>query len=183
MSVPGSGGSGEPGSLRSDTMPSPIVYRPMEPADAEAASQLIVDLFTEFIGPEYTEEGRAEFLRYVQPHEIVERTRSNHFVLVAMEGEHPAGVIELRDNDHVSLLFVDTRYQRHGIARELLARAIAVARPAKPGLDRVTVNSSHFGVPAYERLGFRQTGPERAVNGIVFIPMAHQLDASQESAP
>ncbi|MDP6582666.1 MAG: GNAT family N-acetyltransferase, partial [Vicinamibacterales bacterium] len=101
---------------------------------------------------------------------------SNHFVLVAMAADRPAGVIELRDNDHVSLLFVDGRFQRHGIARELLTRALSVARPAKPGLDRVTVNSSRFGVPIYERLGFRQTGPERSVNGIVFIPMAHQLE-------
>ena len=37
----------------------------------------------------------------------------NHFVLVALAGEQPAGVIELRDNDHVSLLFVDSRFQRH----------------------------------------------------------------------
>ena len=161
-------------------MPSPIVYRPMEPADAEAVSRLIAESFTEFIGPEYTDEGRAEFLRHVEPAALVERTRSNHFVLVAMAGEQPAGVIDLR---HVSLLFVDSRHQRHGIARELLARVLTVARPAKPGLDRVTVNSSRFGVPAYERLGFRQTGPERTVNGIVFIPMAHQLDAGQESAP
>ena len=157
-------------------MPSPIAYRPMEPADAEAVSRLIVESFTEFIGPEYTEEGRAEFLRYVQPAALVERTRSNHFLLVAMGGGRPAGVIELRDNDHVSLLFVDAGHQRHGIARELLERALAVARPAKPGLERVTVNSSRYGVPAYERLGFRQTGPERTVNGIVFIPMAHQLE-------
>ncbi len=157
-------------------MSSQIVYRPMEPADAEAVSRLIAASFTEFIGPEYTEEGRAEFLRYVAPAALVERTRSNHFLLVAMADGRPAGVIELRDNDHVSLLFVDAGHQRHGIARELLARALAVARPAKPGLDRVTVNSSRYGVPAYERLGFRQTGPERAVNGIVFIPMAHQLE-------
>ena len=59
----------------------------------------------------------------MQPHAPIERTRSNHFVV--------------------------------------LARAMAVARPAKPGLDRVTVNSSRFAVPAYERLGVRQTGPER----------------------
>jgi len=64
-----------------------------------------------------------------------------------------------------------------GRARVAGSRALAVARPAKPGLDRVTVNSSRFGVPAYERLGFRQTGPERTVNGIVFIPMAHRLEA------
>lgn len=160
-------------------MPSPIVYRPMEPADAEAVSRLIVDVFTEVIEPEHTDEGRSEFLRYVRPDALVERTRSNHFVLVALARERPAGVIELRDNDHVSLLFVDTRHQRRGIARELLARALAVARPARPGLDRVTVNTSRFGVPAYERLGFRQTGPERTVNGIVFIPMAHQIDAGR----
>ena len=160
-------------------MSSPIVYRPMEPADAVAVSRLIVESFTEFIGPEYTEEGRAEFLRHVEPGALVERTRSNHFVLVAMAGEEPAGVIDIRDNDHVSLLFVDTRHQRHGVARELLERALAIARPAKPGLERVTVNSSRFGVPAYERLGFRQTGPERTVNGIVFIPMAHRLEADE----
>jgi GNAT superfamily N-acetyltransferase len=153
-----------------------VDYRAMEPADAEAVSGLILDAFTEFISGEYSNEGRVEFSRYVQPEALVERSRSNHFILVAMAAERPAGVIELRDNDHVSLLFVDSGFQRHGIARELLMRALSVARPAKPGLDRVTVNSSRFGVPIYEKLGFRQTGPERSVNGIVFIPMAHQLD-------
>ncbi len=153
-----------------------LAYRAMEPVDAEAVSRLIVDAYTEFIAEEYSDEGRAEFTKYVQPAALIDRSRSNHFVLVAMDADRPAGVIELRDNDHVSLLFVDSRYQRHGIARELLMRALAVARPAKPRLDRVTVNSSRFGVPIYEKLGFRQTGPERTVNGIVFIPMAHQLD-------
>jgi GNAT superfamily N-acetyltransferase len=154
---------------------SAVVYRPMTPDDAEAASRLILDAFAQFIAGEYSDEGRAEFTRYVQAAALVERSRSNHFVLMAMEGENPAGVIELRDNDHVSLLFVGRGFQRHGIAGELLARALSVARPAKPGLERVTVNSSRFAVPIYEKLGFRQTGPERSVNGIVFIPMAHQL--------
>ena len=153
-----------------------IVYRPMEADDAAAVSRLILDSFAEFIAGEYTEEGRAEFTRYVQPEVLVDRTSTNHFVLVAMAADRPAGVIELRDNDHVSLLFVDSTFQRHGVARELLLRALSVARPAKPGLDRVTVNSSRFGVPIYEKLGFHQTGPERSVNGIAFIPMAHRLE-------
>ena len=153
----------------------PIVYRPMTPADAQAVSRLILDSFAEFIEAEYSDEGRAEFIRHVQPEALVDRSRSDHFLLLAIAGGKPAGVIDLRDNDHVSLLFVDSGFQRHGIARELLVRALSVARPAKPGLDRVTVNSSRFGVPIYKRLGFRQTGPERTVNGIVFIPMAHLL--------
>ena len=94
---------------------SAIVYRPMTPDDAEAASRLILDAFAQFIAGEYSDEGRAEFTRYVQAAALVERSRSNHFVLMAMEGENPAGVIELRDNDHVSLLFVGRGFQRHGI--------------------------------------------------------------------
>ena len=156
-------------------MPREVVYRLMERADVESVSRLILDSFTEFIADEYSDEGRAEFSRYTQPAAIVERTNANHFVLLAVEAHKVVAAIEIRDNDHVALMFVDVKFQRRGIARELLQRAIALARPAKPALDRVTVNSSRFGVAFYEKLGFRQTGPERVVNGIVFIPMAHQL--------
>ena len=88
-----------------------------------------------------------------------------------------AGMIEIRENNHVALLFVDKAHQHHGIAKGLLHAALADARAADPDVERVTVNSSRYGVPAYEKLGFRQTGPERAVNGIAFIPMAMRLDA------
>ena len=156
-------------------MSSQITYRLMEREDAESVSRLILDAFTEFIANEYSDEGRAEFTRYVQPAALVERSQANHFVLLAVEQGQVAAVTEIRDNDHVALMFVDVRFQRRGIARKLLQQAIGLARPAKPDLDRVTVNSSRFGVPIYEKLGFRQTGPERNVNGIVFIPMAHRL--------
>ena len=152
-----------------------VAYRALTQDDAPAVSRLIIDSFTEFIAPEYSAEGRAEFVRHVQPEALVERSRSNHLVLVAASANTVVGVIELRNNDHVSLLFVDRVFQQHGIARTLLRRALSEARPATPDLERVTVNSSRFGVPIYERLGFRQTGPERSVDGIVFIPMAHQL--------
>ena len=48
------------------------------------------------------------------------------------------------------------------------------AYSASCGLN-LTVLSSRYGVPAYEKLGFRQTGPERAVNEIACIPMAMRL--------
>lgn len=152
-----------------------LAYRPMTADDAPAVSRLILEVFEAFIVTEYSEEGRAEFGRYVEPDALMRRLASNHFLLVAVSGDRLAGVIEMRDNDHVSLLFVDQTFQRHGVARTLLAKALAVVRPARPDLERVTVNSSRYGVPVYEKLGFRQTGPERSVNGIVFISMAHQL--------
>ncbi len=158
-------------------MNQPLVFRPIEPADADAVSRLILAAFDEFIANEYTEEGRREFAQFVEPAAITDRASAGHLFLLAEQDGRLAGVIELRNHDHVSLLFVDGAFQHQGVARELLARALAVARPARPDLERVTVNSSRFGVPAYERLGFRQTGPERTVNGIVFIPMAHELSS------
>ena len=174
--------SGKSGSAVKEMDGNVVAYRALAEADAPAVSRLIIDSFTEFIAPEYSEEGRAEFIRYVQPEALVDRSRSNHLLLVARAANTVVGVIELRNNDHVSLLFVDRAFQQHGIARTLLRRALSAARPAIPDLERVTVNSSRFGVPIYERLGFCQTGPGRSVNGIVFIPMAHQLAPDPTSA-
>ena len=157
-------------------MSSTIDYRPMRPDEAPAVSAMIVEAFDEFIAPDYGREGIAEFHRFAASDAIVARMTKNHFVRVAVAGGSPVGMIEIRDNNHVALLFVDKAYQHHGVATSLLDMALADARDANPDLARVTVNSSRFGVPAYEKLGFRQTGAERTVNGIVFIPMAKQLN-------
>ncbi len=153
-----------------------ISYRIMEPAEAASVSRLVRASFDEFIGPEYTQQGVGEFYQYVEPEALEQRTQADHFVLVAVADERPIGMIEIRQNNHVALLFVDKQYQHHGIAKELLRRALAEARTKTQNLERVTVNSSRYGVPAYEKLGFRQTGPERTVNGIVFIQMAKRLE-------
>lgn len=149
----------------------------MGPGEAGDVSALILSSFNEFIGPEYTDEGVAEFRRFVAPEALEARTADDHFVRVATVDGVLAGMIEIRQNNHVALLFVDKAHQHRGIAKGLLHAALADARAADPDLERVTVNSSRYGVPAYEKLGFRQTGPEREVNGIAFIPMAMQLVA------
>ena len=153
-----------------------VCYRVMQPGEAGAVSALVLSSFDEFIGPELTDEGNAEFRRFVAPEALEARTAEDHFVRVATVDGVLAGMIEIRQNNHVALLFVDKAHQQHGIGKGLLHAALADARAADPDLERVTVNSSRYGVPAYEKLGFRQTGPERSVNGIAFIPMARQLD-------
>ena len=154
-------------------MSAEVRYRAMQTGEAEAVSALILASFDEFIGPDYEgEEGIAEFRRFAAPEALAARAAGDHLVRVATVDGTLAGMIEIRDRNHVALLFIDKAYQRRGIARGLLDRALADARAADPDVERVTVNSSRYGVAAYERLGFRQTGPERSVNGIVFIPMA-----------
>ena len=156
-----------------------ITCRGMTPDEAGEVSTLALASFDEFISPEYTPQGVDEFRKYVKADAIRERVAQDHFVMMAVDGKMLAGMIEIRQNNHVALLFVGKAYHRRGVARGLLAHALEAARGARPDLERVTVNSSRHGVPAYEKLGFRQTGPERIVNGIVFIPMAKRLEASR----
>ena len=157
-------------------MSADVRYRAMGPGEAAAVSALILASFDEFVGPDYeAEEGVAEFRRFAAPEALEARAAGDHLVRVATVDGTLAGMIEIREHNHVALLFVDKAYQRRGIARGLLRAGLADARAADPGVERVTVNSSRYGVAAYEKLGFRQTGPERAVNGIVFIPMAMRL--------
>ncbi len=155
-----------------------ITYRVIEPGEEKKVSELVLESFGEFIRHEYSQEGIDEFRRYAQPEALEQRSRADHCVLVATVKDRIAGVIEIRQHDHISLLFVDRRLQRKGIAKDLLQKALEVMRTAKPDLERVTVNSSRYGVPVYEKLGFHQTGPERTVNGIAFIPMVLRLAGS-----
>ena len=158
-------------------MPDAITYRMMEATDAEQVSELICASFDEFIAPEYSAEGVAAFRRYAEPDAIRARSASgSHFVMVAEVGSHLTGITEIRDCNHVALLFVGKQFHRRGIARELFDRALRQARVTRPDVERMTMNSTRYGVKAYEKLGFRQTGPERNVNGIVFVPMAMRLD-------
>ncbi len=157
-------------------MSTPVDYRPMRVDEAPAVSAMVIAAFDEFIAPDYGPEGIAEFHRFAAADALVARIAKDHFVRVAVAGSAPVGMIEIRENNHVALLFVEKAYQHHGVATSLLELALADARAASPDLARVTVNSSRFGVRAYEKLGFRQTGAERTVNGIVFIPMARQLN-------
>ena len=157
-------------------MSAELRYRAMRPGEAGAVSALILASFDEFIGPDHTADGIAEFRKFAAPEAIAARAADDHLVRVATADGVLAGMIEVREHNHVALLFVDKAYQGQGVARGLLRAALADARAADPDVERVTVNSSRYGVAAYEKLGFRQTGPERAVNGIVFIPMAMRLD-------
>ena len=158
-------------------MREPVTCRMMKPADVEQVSDLVRSAFDEFIGPDYTEQGVAEFHRYADPEAFRERVRGgSHFVMVAEVGGRLAGITEIRDCNHVALLFVGKQFHRRGIARGLFDRAVKQARVTRPDVERMTMNSSRYGVAAYEKLGFRQTGPERSVNGIVFVPMAMRLD-------
>lgn len=149
-----------------------LVIRPMNPGEETGVCDLVMRVFTEFVAPGYGPEGLKEFHKYVDPAALLKRSEAGHFVLIAAVQGQLAGVIEMRHHEHICLLFVDRQFLRRGIAKALLLQALDVSRQHNPDLERVTVNSSPYAVPVYEKLGFVQTGPEQVKNGIRFVPMA-----------
>jgi GNAT superfamily N-acetyltransferase len=150
----------------------------MQPGEETQVCELIARIFHAFVAADSSPEGVQEFLKYVQPEPLLERSRVNHFVLVAVAQDRIVGVIEVRGYQHVSLLFMDQAYQGQGIARELWRRALSICRKEKPDLAEVSVNSSPYAVPIYEKLGFRPQGLEQTAHGIRFVPMAFDLASS-----
>jgi GNAT superfamily N-acetyltransferase len=147
----------------------------MRPGEEDEISRLILSVFSEFVAPLYPPEGTAEFSRYVGPDDLRKRFLSNHFTLVATAAERIVGMIEVRDENHICLFFVDKRSQGRGIGRELLGRALAQCRENNPDTTAVSVNSSPNSAAVYERLGFVPIGPEETKNGITFVPMSLAL--------
>lgn len=153
----------------------PLILRHMDPGEEVEVSNLVARSFNEFISPDFPEEGIEEFFGYSNPRALVKRSDGNHFVLVAETEGIIAGMIEIREMRHVSMLFVEKAFHRRGIAKGLLIAALdrieTESRPPK----KVTVHSSRFAVPFYESLGFVRTEEEKIIHGVIHIPMALAL--------
>ncbi len=147
----------------------------MREGDLLQVTQLVTKLFNQFEAPEYSTEGVNNFLRYVDVDAFRKRMNTNHFALVSRKGETIVGVIEVRNNDHICLLFVDAAYHQQGIGKTLLKTAIARCGKSNPKLKEITVNSSPFAVPIYRRFGFVAIGGEKLQEGIRYIPMTLSL--------
>jgi GNAT superfamily N-acetyltransferase len=146
----------------------PIFYRQIQPVEIPLVAALARESFDQFVAIHYQAEGISEFHRYASAEALCQRHEAGHITLVAEEPGKLVGMLQLRELNHISMLFVRPSRQRGGIGRGLIAAAGALAGDT----DReFTVNSSPNAVSAYQRLGFRITGSEQCLRGIRFVPM------------
>jgi predicted N-acetyltransferase YhbS len=145
---------------------------PFQPIHAVAVSSLVRQVFDEHVAASFGPEGIAEMHEHVAPEAIAERA-TTHLTLVAREGGEEVGVIEVRNSDHISMLFVKTALMGKGIASALVEVAEEVCRAA--GREAMTVNSSLNAQSYYERMGFRPTDEPQRLHGFAFVPMEKRL--------
>ncbi|WP_319477102.1 GNAT family N-acetyltransferase [Marispirochaeta aestuarii] len=133
---------------------------------------LLSSVFNEFVGFEYTEEGNKVFNDLIKPENILERHKSGNIILTYEKNGRIIGIIEVRDNNHICLFFVDKRYHNKGIGRELFNEMLLKIEGKTEYLE---INASPFSEEIYSRLGFKSIDNKKEINGILFIPMKMKL--------
>jgi GNAT superfamily N-acetyltransferase len=156
----------------------PWQLRSMQSGEETKVNELIARVFNQYIAPNFSAEGCAEFMKYIHPNDIRRRSQLNHFVILAISEEEILGVTEIRDYDHISLLFVDGGHQGKGIGRALLDQALEISKKNKPDLEEISVNASPNSILIYQHMGFKPTSSEQIKNGVRYTPMVLELKAS-----
>lgn len=158
----------------------PYEVRFADAQEWEDAMSLAWRTFLEFEGDVYPPEGVRSFEDFITDSELKRRfIMGKYQMLVASSGGKVVGMISLRNETHISLLFVDRHYHKRGIGRALI---LALANYVRDEIGRtaLTVNASPYGVEFYHRVGFQDMGPEMQRDGIIFTPMI--LDMSKEES-
>lgn len=105
-----------------------ITYREIRKGEEEEICRLVMDCFAEFVAPGYSEEGVTEFSKYVNPIFTRQRMANKHFIILALDNNSAAGVIEVRNYNHICLFFVKKEYKNRGVGRELINWQLRNAR-------------------------------------------------------
>lgn len=133
----------------------------------ESIIPLVWDVFLEYVGNTYSEEGKQEFYQSITDKQYLDRLT----IYGAYENGVLNGIIASRNNgNYIALFFVDSSFQGKGIGRALLN---CITKENQSGF--LFVNSSPYAVPIYEHFGFKKVYHEQCVNGIRFIPMMLSL--------
>ena len=150
---------------------SKIMVRCAYHSDWDGAMKLAWDTFVRFDAPDYSQEGIDNFRKFVNDDMLRKMFVAGHYQLfVATDGPRYVGMLSLREKKHISLLFVDEHYHRHGVASALLTFVKRYAYEEE-GVDRLTVNSSPYAVGFYHKKGFKDLQGETVLDGIRFTPM------------
>lgn len=154
---------------------SQIVIKKLESRQWDDAIALIWKTFLRFEAGDYPEEGIHSFLEFISD----ERLKKLYIV-----GEYPVyaafldgkmvGVISLRSQNHISLLFVEGAHHRKGIGKALIDVAKDHVR-TESRKNFLTVHSSPYGVEFYHRVGFVDTDSRMQKEGIIYTPMRCEI--------
>lgn len=147
-----------------------MTTRRLRAEDLEEASAVCMASFMAAVAPSLSPLGVETFAGIVSVDGFANRMSDENDMFAFELAGRVVGVAELMGGQHVATLFVLPDCQGQGIGRALMEALFACARG-----DVVTVRASLGSVPAYERYGFRVSGPVGEYAGLVYQPMERAL--------
>lgn len=134
------------------------------------ALPLIWDVFSEYEAVNYSREGKQAFWDAIHSEEYLAQLKAYG----AFEDNELIGIIAVRnEGSHVALFFVKGIYHGKGIGRKLWNAVLE-----ENTSHNITVNSSLYAVPIYEKLGFARIDDIQEDGGIRYLPMKYETDAA-----
>ncbi len=143
--------------------------------EVEELSEVILEVFEEFVAGDFLEEGITLFKEFISPVSLKQREEKGiAFTLVAKYQGKIIGTISIKDKDHIALFFVNKDYHRQGIGKSLFYKALdKILSSDARQIKKITVNAYASSAEVYKSLGFKPlaSGEPKETNGIVYVPM------------
>lgn len=147
------------------------VIKNIEFDDIGEAFKLVKNVFMEFDAPDYSQEGINEFIEnIIENQEFIDKFKTCEQIMIgAFDDDKIIGVLAISKRNHISLLFVDKKYHRMGIASSLVNEIVRVVK--LKNIDKIKLNSSPYARSFYKKIGFVDIETEQVKNGIRYTPM------------
>lgn len=98
---------------------------------------------------------------------------NQRLMVIALVDDKVTGMLETYGTNRISLLFVDSEYQRKGIATAMMNK---IANELKMrGYNKIVLNLSPYGLPFYEHFGFTVEDEGKNADTPWKIPMSYIL--------
>jgi Pyruvate/2-oxoacid:ferredoxin oxidoreductase delta subunit/GNAT superfamily N-acetyltransferase len=124
-----------------------------------------------------TLQGRSAFERYAAAEAMERRGALGYRHELVYVCETLAGMIELKEPDRISMLYIHPDYANKGLGSRLIARAASRCTETTPKAKYLTVHATDNAINFYERVGFARSGPRKENGGIFSTPYKLPLKA------
>ena len=157
-----------------------IILRAPLAADLPEISPLVLGLIPRHIGGTATADGLRQLRAYMEPGAIGRRLTGithppRNPAVVACSGARIVGYGAVRNDTHVSQIYVAEDWHRRGVGSALLRGLIDAVRRRHPSATKVTLNATPRAVEFYLRLGFTPLGPWEGWRTGVSLPMVRRF--------
>ncbi|MDE7000676.1 MAG: GNAT family N-acetyltransferase [Lachnospiraceae bacterium] len=152
-----------------------ISIRPAYRDEWDDAMALAWRTFMQFEARDFTPEGVESFQDFITDTVLYKMFVLGSYQLFgAYDNSRMIGMLSLRGETHISLLFVDEQYHRMGIGRGLIEYVSEYVQ-TEEGHGSITVNAAPYATGFYHRVGFVDTDVEQACDGIRYTPMKRSI--------